>query len=238
MTDHFIEIYENHGDQYQRLIAAEDVDGNLPRALRAITPFKGQRVLDLGSGTGRIPHLLAGDDPRHLVALDLHRDMLAEQARQMAAHPQTWHLLQGDARRLPIASGWADVVIAGWAFGHFCAWFADDWQHQIEIALAAMVRAAAPGSHLIILETLGTGADLPAPPTPALADYYALLENQYNFRPQTISTDYQFNDLAQATELIGFFFGETLAAQITANNSPDVPTRVPEWTGLWHKQLP
>ena len=101
-----------------------------------------------------------------------------------------------------------------------------------------MARAAAPGGHLIILETLGTGVDSPAPPTPALANYYALLEEQHNFRPQTISTDYQFNDLAQAAELIGFFFGETLAAQITANNSPDVPTRVPEWTGLWHKQLP
>ena len=79
MSDHFIEIYQHHGEDYQRLIAAEDVEGNLLRALEEIVDFADARVLDLGSGTGRIPQLLAGGY-RRLLAADLYRDMLREQA--------------------------------------------------------------------------------------------------------------------------------------------------------------
>lgn len=79
--DHFQRIYNQEAEAYHRLIAAEDVDGNLLPALQAITPFKGKRVLDLGTGTGRLP-LLLHEAVKFIVALDRYTAMLKEQQQQ------------------------------------------------------------------------------------------------------------------------------------------------------------
>ena len=79
------------------------------------------------------------------------------------------------------------------------------------------------------METMTTGSLTPAPPTPALAEYYAWLENEWGFQRQVIATDYQFASVEQAVEYTAFFFGEELARQIRANGW----ARLPEWTGVW-----
>ena len=53
--DRFQEIYAYHADLYHRMIAAEDVDGNLLPAIERVAPIAEKRILDLGSGTGRLP---------------------------------------------------------------------------------------------------------------------------------------------------------------------------------------
>ena len=232
MSDHFINIYQEKANLYQQLIAAEDVDGNLPRALNSITDFSSKRILDLGSGTGRIAQMLDGNWHSQ-TSLDLYRDMLAKQQRMMDASTIQWPIIQGDILQLPIAANSADIVIAGWAIGHFCSWYAVNWQQKIEMALDQMQTVAVPGGGLIILETMSTGALAPAPPTPGLAAYYDLLETKHGFTPQTVATDYLFEDLVQAEELIGFFFGADLADTVVKNQW----TRVPEWTGIWHLNL-
>ncbi len=93
-----------------------------------------------------------------------------------------------------------------------------------------MGRAAKPGGTLIIMETMGTGVQQPAPPNPALADY-AWLENEHGFTRQVIATDYDFGSVDRAAELCGFFFGAELAARVRANGS----SRVPEFTGIWRR---
>lgn len=229
-ANHFIRIYRGQGADYHALIAAEDADNHLLPALQAITPLAVKRILDLGSGTGRIPLLLQGLDCQ-VVAMDLHREMLREQARQRQHAHGEWRLVQADLRIVPLALGWADIVIAGWAIGHFNSWFGQDWRAQVDRALAAMRGAAKPGGVLIILETMGTGVEQPAPPAPGLADYYAYLENQHGFSRQVISTDYHFASVEQAVELCGFFFGAELAARVQARGWQ----RVPEFTGVWSK---
>ncbi len=57
------------------MIAVEDADGNLPRAIESVTAIDGKRVLDLGTGTGRLPLLFARRAAK-MIGLDLHRDML------------------------------------------------------------------------------------------------------------------------------------------------------------------
>ena len=230
--DHYVNIYENHADQYHRMIAAEDVEGNLPRALEMATPLVGQRVLDLGSGTGRIP-LLLHQTAAQITALDLHAGMLREQQRQRDRVGGDWGLLQGDMRVLPFPANTFDVVTAGWAIGHFQGWFADDWQTQVDRALREMRRVVVPGGALIIIETLTTGSTTPAPPTEGLAAYYNWLEDQWGFTRQEISTYYQFRDLAEAVELAGFFFGDELAEKVCANNW----VQLPEWTGVWGRKV-
>ena len=76
-NDHYLEIYRTQAAAYHHMIAAEDVDGNLLPALQTAVNMSRKRVLDLGSGTGRIPILLDGIAGQ-VVGLDLQLAMLAE----------------------------------------------------------------------------------------------------------------------------------------------------------------
>lgn len=231
--DHFRNVYTNQAAAYHELIAAEDADGNLRKALESTASFAGARVLDLGSGSGRIPLLLRGLDST-IVASDLHYAMLVEQSEQRALVNGHWPLVQADGRQTPFASGWADVVTAGWAFGHLVGWYPDNWQQHAGRAIAEMQRTAKPGGTLIIMETLGTGVLQPAPPHDGLAAYYAWLENEHGFVRHTLATDYDFGSVERAVELCSFFFGDEMAERVRANNWQ----RVPEFTGMWSKHNP
>ncbi|MFW5942706.1 MAG: class I SAM-dependent methyltransferase [Chloroflexota bacterium] len=228
--DHFVDVYRRNAEAYQRMIAAEDVDGNLLPALRAVADFCGGTVIDLGSGTGRLPLLLAAEGAR-VVGLDLHRAMLEESRRQRRGSDSQWSLLHADMHAVPLASACADVVTAGWAMGHFTAWYGEKWQTHVQRVLREMRRVAAPEGALIVLETLGTGRLTPAPPAPRLGRYYEYLESAWGFRRQEIRTDYQFATVEDAVAATEFFFGPALSEAIRANGW----TRVPEWTGVWSR---
>jgi ubiquinone/menaquinone biosynthesis C-methylase UbiE len=226
--DHFQLIYSSRAADYHRMIAPEDADANLLTAIRQVTDFRGKRILDLGTGTGRLPLLLARE-ARQMIGLDLHWDMLRENAAQRTLITGHWSLVQGEMRALPLPNAWAEVVTAGWAIGHLRGWFPDDWKAQVGRVLREMHRVAAPGGALLIMETLTTGSLTPAPPTEGLAEYYAWLEGAWGFKRQAIRTDYQFASVEEAVERTGFFFGPELAAKIRENGW----ARLPEWTGVW-----
>jgi ubiquinone/menaquinone biosynthesis C-methylase UbiE len=231
IMDHYKNIYTNKAQAYQQMIAAEDVDGNLPSALESITTFLGKTVLDLGTGTGRIAHLLA-DRNAFIIGIDLHQGMLLENQTQRMITGGEWELVQGDMHDLPLPDRCADIAIAGWAIGHLRSWFADDWHFHIGQVLNEMHRMAKSAGALIVIETLGTGSLVPEPPTAELAEYYDWLENIWGFTRQEIQTDYAFNSVSDAVDYTEFFFGETLAEKIKQNNW----SRLPEWTGIWVKR--
>jgi ubiquinone/menaquinone biosynthesis C-methylase UbiE len=231
--EHFQLIYTSRAAEYQAMIAAEDAEGQLLSALEAIGSLQGRRVLDLGTGTGRLPLLLA-DQAGQIVALDLHWAMLRENAVQRERAGAAWHLVQADMRQMPVQTGWADVVTAGWAIGHLRGWYPDAWQDKIRLVLEEMHRAARPGGMLVIMETLTTGGLTPAPPTGALAEYYDWLEREWGFWRQIIRTDYVFASVDEAVARTEFFFGPALAGSIRTNGW----ARLPEWTGVWSKRTP
>ena len=230
--DHFIRIYTAQADAYHQFIAAEDVEQNLLPGMQNIAGFDGVRVLDLGTGTGRIPLLLHGLAGQ-ITGLDLYRDMLRVHQHQRAQSAGNWVLVAGDMRVLPFPDASYDVVVAGWAIGHFTGWFPDTWQTEIGRVLDEMHRVVQQGGALIILETLSTGSLPPAPPSPGLAAYYTWLENEWGFTRQEIQTDYQFASVEEAIALTEFFFGPELSSAIRKNNW----ARLPEWTGLWGKRV-
>jgi ubiquinone/menaquinone biosynthesis C-methylase UbiE len=231
--DHFQTIY--HGDKthlYDAMAGYEDVENNLLRMLQRHTPAKAAAVLDVGAGTGRVSRLLAPQTAR-LVSLDLNIPMLriAQRYQQRASIP--WHIIAGDATRLPLASAWADVVTAGWAIGHFPGWF-DNWIELTDLAINEMQRALKPGGTQILIETMGTGSASPLPPTEGLAAYYRRLETIHHFQSEVIRTDYAFPDVKTAVELVGFFFGDELAHKMQQENTPHLI----EWTGVWWRKKP
>ncbi len=230
--DHFQRIYSSQADAYHRMIAVEDLQNNLVKALQASLPIAGARLVDLGSGTGRIP-LLFKDMARFIVAIDLYRDMLRQNQLVRQESGGRWDLVQADMRQLPLQRGSADIVTAGWSIGHLRAWFSEDWQRQIGRILVEMHRLARPGGWLAVMETMTTGSLTPAPPTVELAEYYAWLEQEWGFTPQVIQTDYNFSSVEDAVQKTRFFFGDELAEKIRQNGW----SRLPEWTGIWIKQV-
>lgn len=224
------QIYTERADDYHRFIAVEDADGNLLKAIQHVTPIDGKRIVDLGTGTGRLPLLLASRC-KQIVGLDLHWDMLRRHRMNRSAAGSDWPLAQADMRFVPVRSGFADVVTAAWSISNLRGEYDDRWQVEIGRVVKEMHRACVPGGTLVIFETLTTGSLTPAPPSEALGEYYAWLENEWGFARTTIRTDYQFESVAQAVEWTEFFFGQELSQKIRSNGW----ARLPEWTGMWTK---
>jgi ubiquinone/menaquinone biosynthesis C-methylase UbiE len=226
------EIYANHAAAYDDMVRAEDCDGRLLPALAAIAPLAAARILEVGVGTGRITELLLATGSR-VAGVEQAPAMLAQARRRLAPLPGSPPALMiGDALALPVGSGWADVAIAGWVFGHLRSWQAATWRATIARALGEMDRALRPGGTLIVIETLGTGAESPGPPTPELGEYYAWLETEQGMRGTAIRTDYRFADPVAAARATALFFGESFAARVRREGW----SRIPECTGLWWRR--
>jgi ubiquinone/menaquinone biosynthesis C-methylase UbiE len=217
-------IYAEHAEEYDRLVEAEDCEKNLLPAIARIAALGGREVLEVGAGTGRVTRLLV-DAGARVRAFDRSGAMLAVARRHLG---ERCRLAVADAEALPVPDGWADLAIAGWVFGHFRSWMAADWRAHVGRGLAEMRRALKPGAPLVVIETLGTGSETPAPPSPELAEYYAWLEAQ-GFARAAIRTDYRFASVDEAAAVTGFFFGPAFAARVRAEGW----ARVPECTGIW-----
>ncbi len=224
------EIYNSQAKEYHDLISHEDIDGNLLLTLEGITSLEDKLILDLGTGTGRIP-LLVRDLTSHIVGIDIHWDMLREHKIQQQMGKDKWGLLQADFRFLPFQHKCFDIITAGWSISALCSWEKEDWKNQVGLVMKNIHRTIKPGGTIFIIETMSTASLTPAPPHEDLALYYAWLENEWGFTPQIIQTDYQFENLDQAVVTIDFFFGAETATLVEENHW----VRVPEWTGVWSK---
>jgi ubiquinone/menaquinone biosynthesis C-methylase UbiE len=226
-------IYDEHAATYDRLVTAEDHERNLLRAIGSVAPVTGASVLEVGVGTGRVARQLVAAGCQRLVGVDRAAAMI-EIARSVLPAGNSVELLVADGRRLPVGSGWADLAIAAWVFGHFRHWMQEGWRASIGEALDEMRRALRPGGALVLVETLGTGRSEPAAPNAELAEYFAWLEAEQGMTRAWIRTDYRFASRREAQELVGFFFGDAGLARLPGHDEPDGSVVFPECTGIWH----
>lgn len=222
------QIYATDAERYQSLVAAEDCRGELTSTLQRLVPLAGARVIEAGIGTGRITRILL-DAGATVTGYERSPAMLAV-ARRLLGDRFEGHVADIRTVTLPPAS--ADVAVAGWVLGHFCEWYAEYWQSEIGAVVGNLWSALRPGGMLMLIETLGTGAEHPAPPSPELADYYRYLEESWRLQRETLRTDYQFESLDAASRSIGFFFGPELERRVRERSWRIVP----EWTGLWWRR--
>ncbi|MHC1784436.1 MAG: class I SAM-dependent methyltransferase [Anaerolineaceae bacterium] len=220
-------IYSRQADLYERLILKEDYQENLPRELKKITSECNLDVVELGAGTGRLTRWLAMYANR-ITALDLSSHMLAKAASILwPAHRPTVTLAAGDHLHLPVPSSTADLVIAGWSVCYLVSWHPNEWQPLLMQSLDEMKRVLHPRGKIILVETLGTGAETPNPPE-KLIPYYQYLEAA-GFQSTWLRTDYRFESMNEAEEITRFFFGDEMLPKIQKLSHPILP----ECTGIW-----
>jgi len=225
------EVYANHADRYELLVSREDYELNIPRTLNQILNFNSKDVIELGSGTGRLARMLAPVS-RSVLALDASPKMLEVAAEKLGeAGLRNWGVAAADHRALPIADRAADVAISGWSIVYLVVWNESAWESELAKGLDEMRRILRPGGSIVILETLGTGHESPHPPD-NLVEYFSYLEQQ-GFEHAWIRTDYRFDSMEEAEDIVGFFYGEAMLDEIS--NGDEVT--LPECTGIWWKKI-
>jgi ubiquinone/menaquinone biosynthesis C-methylase UbiE len=117
----------------------------------ALAALKGQPtplVLDVATGTGRIPALLlaAPTFTGRLIGLDYSRKMLQEAARKVASYPGRVALVWRDAMELPFPNASFDLVTCLEAL---------EFMPRPEQALAEAIRVIRPGGMLLVSRRRG-----------------------------------------------------------------------------------
>jgi ubiquinone/menaquinone biosynthesis C-methylase UbiE len=230
--EHFDPIYSLRARDYHELVLREDTGGTLPAALAAITPFSGKSVIELGAGTGRVTALLSAM-AAEVRAFDRSQAMLDVAAGFLAGERgRNVTLATADNRSVPLPDGSADIVVEGWSFGHTICLADDRWEGAATGIIGESMRLLRPGGTLILIETLGTGFRSPRAPGPILPLFFSWLENTRGFAHRWIRTDYTFESMEKAQELVPFFFGQMVDHEVL----PSGQVSVPECTGLWWKR--
>ena len=231
MSERQRQIYQNDGDRYEALIAREDYQGNIEKALDEIVKVDGLDVLDLGAGTGRLALMLA-PRAKSMRAFDASEEMLRVCRDKFEAKGLTnWQVDVADHRSIPVEDHSADLIVSGWSVSYLAVWNPDSWKIELEKWLGEMKRVLRPGSFIVLFESLTTGSETPVK-LAHLKDYYPWLE-AVGFQNKWIRTDYEFESVDEAEELSRFFFGDELGDAVRKNNW----VILPECTGVYWKQV-
>ena len=220
-------IYQTDGDRYEALIAREDYQGNILKAIEVIINPDDLDILDLGAGTGRLTLLLASR-AKSIRAFDISGEMLRVcRERLVASGLSNWQVEIADHRKLPIPNYSSDLALSGWSVSYLAVWNQESGDKELENWLSEMKRVLRSDGMIILFESLGTGKESPIRLEHVESTYQWLDAN--GFQSKWIRTDYKFESLEEAEELLRLFFGYDLGEKVRQNEW----IVLPECTGVW-----
>lgn len=224
MPDHKT-IYKNQAELYETLISKQP---SVLKVIEDIVPIRDLDVIDMGAGSGRLTNILA-PHVKSILALDSSAEMLSINEKKLKkANIHNFKTQVADHRKIPIGDQSADLIVAGWTICYLASSNVENNVKNIEEVIKEMMRVIRDRGTIIILETMGTGYELPNPPD-FLRQYYSILQNTYGFSHKWFRLDYNFDTLQQAEELTRFFFGDELADRVVKQNFINLP----ECAGVW-----
>lgn len=129
--DEYSELAGTYDRRWQRYI-----DASARNTLAALAPRDGERILDVGCGTGQLLRRIAAQAPRaQLAGVDLTQAMLRQ------VDPRLADRLQGDIRRLPLTDAVFDAVVVASVLQYL---------HELGPALSEVARVVRPGGRVVI----------------------------------------------------------------------------------------
>lgn len=207
---------QNDPDLYERENEALDPEGKIEAAMRAVAPWTGKVVLDLGAGTGfYVPRF--HEEAQHVFAVEPHgpsRLRIIERAARLKLERAS--VLAGSAEYIPLRDASVDIVHARFAY-----FFAPN----CEPGLRELERVIRPGGTAFIIDNdLRTGTFAAwlrraAGPNDPGAEEVEAYWAERGFTLTRIASKWQFRDRATLEAVVRLEFGEKLAPELLADHS-------------------
>jgi ubiquinone/menaquinone biosynthesis C-methylase UbiE len=226
------EIYQRHSAEYNELVSSEDYKKNLPQYLRSAFEWTNQRVIEAGTGTGRVTEMYI-PLVKCAACLDRSEHMLQAARQRLEKYQTKISFSIAENTTLPALPQKCDIFIEGWSFGHSVVAAKDSIENVCRLLLENACKNLHEHASIIIIETLGTNTVGPSPPLSRLGEFYSHLETQYGFSRATLETDYRFESVDEAARIMGFFFGAEMHDLIKSKGQAIIP----EWTGIWTRKV-
>ena len=203
----------NHPDVYEIENRGVDPEGLIEATMAGIHDWSGQRVLDLGCGSGfHLPRFALNAST--VVGVEPREPLAALARRRIAALSLTnASVLEGAAQNLPLADDSVEMVHARWAyfFGPGC-----------EPGLAEVGRVLRPGGTAFVIDndasrsTFGTWfrRAMPAYDPVAIERFWA----RQGWSRESLDIRWSFGSRADFESVVQIEFAEALAVQILAEH--------------------
>ncbi|WP_243713071.1 class I SAM-dependent methyltransferase [Actinomadura sp. 6K520] len=206
---------------------AVDPDGVLAEAMRAIRPWKGADVLDVGCGTGY--HLpLFAEDANRVIGVEPHAGLASAAARRVRDLPGAT-VRAGTAQALPLPDASVDVAHARWAyfFGPGC-----------EPGLTELARVVRRGGAIFVIDNDATRStfgrwfrrSLPKYDPEAVERFWT----RHGFNREPLTIRWSFQRRADLAAVLGIEFPPDLAeACLREQDGRETPLEVDYAVNLW-----
>ncbi|RSN51285.1 class I SAM-dependent methyltransferase [Actinomadura sp. WAC 06369] len=202
----------NSPQVYELENRAVDPDGVLPAAMRAIRPWTGATVLDVGCGTGyHLPFF--AEEAARVVGVEPHAGLAAAAARRARDAPNV-AVRVGSAQALPLPDASVDVVHARWAyfFGPGC-----------EPGLAELDRVVRRGGAVFVIDNDATRStfgrwfrrSLPKYDPDAVERFWT----RRGFAREPLTIRWLFDDRRDLEAVVRIEFPPELAADVLAEHA-------------------